>query len=68
MIYSVVPAELADELLAKLQAYYANDPHVEVIVDRRRRIGVVAAPAEGERRAKPRARALSGAVPLAAAS
>jgi hypothetical protein len=39
MIYCVVPEELEDELLEKLQDYYADDPHVEVIVDRRRRRG-----------------------------
>ncbi len=36
MIYCVVPEALADELFDKLQAYYADDPNVEVIVDRRR--------------------------------
>lgn len=36
MIYCVVPEALAGELLGKLQAYYADDPNVEVIVDRRR--------------------------------
>jgi hypothetical protein len=36
MIYCVVPQELADELYEKLTAYYADDPNVEVIVDRRR--------------------------------
>jgi hypothetical protein len=36
VIYCVVPEALADELLPKLTAYYADDPHVEVIVDRRR--------------------------------
>ncbi len=36
MIYCVVPEELADELLPKLEAYYAEDPNVKVIVDRRR--------------------------------
>ncbi len=35
MIYCVVPEELADELFAKLDAYYADDPNVTVIVDRR---------------------------------
>ena len=35
MIYCVVPQELADELYDKLVAYYADDPNVEVIVDRR---------------------------------
>ncbi len=36
MIYCVVPEALAGELLPKLEAYYADDPHVTVIVDRRR--------------------------------
>lgn len=36
MIYCVVPEALADELLDKLTAYYADDPNVTVIVDRRR--------------------------------
>lgn len=36
MIYCVVPEELADELLGKLEAYYADDPNVKVIVDRRK--------------------------------
>jgi hypothetical protein len=36
MIYSVVPEELAPELYEKLVAYYADDPNVKVIIDRRR--------------------------------
>jgi hypothetical protein len=36
MIYCVVPEELAPELYDKLAEYYADDPNVEVIVDRRR--------------------------------
>jgi len=36
VIYCVVPETLADELFEKLTAYYAEDPHVTVIVDRRR--------------------------------
>ncbi|MDQ3090566.1 MAG: hypothetical protein M3R46_02680 [Actinomycetota bacterium] len=35
MIYCVVPTALADELYDKLVAHYADDPDVEVIVDRR---------------------------------
>ena len=42
LIYCVVPAALADELYEKLAAYYADDPNVTVIVDRRK----------GERRAR----------------
>jgi hypothetical protein len=36
VIYCVVPEALADELLEKLTAYYADDPNVTVIVDRRK--------------------------------
>lgn len=36
MIYCVVPDALADELFDKLTDYYAGDPNVEVIVDRRK--------------------------------
>ncbi|MGH2872439.1 MAG: hypothetical protein ACRDL5_08250 [Solirubrobacteraceae bacterium] len=35
VIYCVVPEVLAGELLHKLESYYADDPHVTVIVDRR---------------------------------
>ncbi len=35
MIYCVVPEALEDELYDKLAAYYDDDPHVEVIIDRR---------------------------------
>jgi hypothetical protein len=37
VIYCVVPEPLADELYPKLSDYYADDPNVTVIVDRRRR-------------------------------
>jgi hypothetical protein len=36
MIYCVVPEPMADELLDKLTDYYADDPNVTVIVDRRK--------------------------------
>jgi hypothetical protein len=36
VIYCVIPEALADELLEKMAAYYADDPNVEVIVDRRK--------------------------------
>jgi hypothetical protein len=36
VIYCVVPEPLADQLLDKLTAYYADDPNVTVIVDRRK--------------------------------
>jgi hypothetical protein len=35
VIYCVVPQALAEELLEKLERYYADDPNVTVIVDRR---------------------------------
>ena len=52
MIYCVVPEALADELYEKLSAYYAADPNVEVIVDRRKseRRGRGAPPPEGTQR------------------
>ena len=36
MIYCVVPEELAAELFEKLERYYADDPGVTVIVERRK--------------------------------
>ena len=36
MIYCVVPEALEDELLDRLTEYYADDPNVSVIVDRRK--------------------------------
>jgi hypothetical protein len=36
VIYCVVPEVLADDLLDKLADYYADDPNVTVIVDRRK--------------------------------
>jgi hypothetical protein len=36
VIYCVVPEALADELFDKLERYYADDPNVEVIIDRRK--------------------------------
>jgi hypothetical protein len=36
MIYCVVPEELAPELYDQLASYYADDPNVEVIIDRRK--------------------------------
>jgi hypothetical protein len=35
MVYSVVPRELEGELFERLRAYYADDPDVTVIVERR---------------------------------
>jgi hypothetical protein len=36
VIYCVVPEPLAGELFEKLERYYADDPNVTVIVDRRK--------------------------------
>jgi hypothetical protein len=36
VIYCVVPEALADELFDRLTDYYAEDPNVTVIVDRRK--------------------------------
>jgi hypothetical protein len=36
MIYCVVPQELEPELYEKLADYYADDPNVDVIIDRRK--------------------------------
>jgi hypothetical protein len=62
VIYCVVPEELAEELYDKLVAYYANDPGVEVIVDRRHAGG---AKPDGDRRGRP-ASPHSGTLPPAA--
>ncbi len=35
MVYCVVPRELEGELFDRLTSYYADDPEVTVIVDRR---------------------------------
>jgi hypothetical protein len=35
MIYCVIPRELADELYDKMVEYYADNPHVTVVLDRR---------------------------------
>ena len=37
VIYCVVPEPLADELYDRLHDYYSDDPHVTVIVDRRKK-------------------------------
>lgn len=52
MIYCVVPEVLEGELFDKLVDYYADDPNVEVIVDRRasERRTVGEAPPEGTQR------------------
>lgn len=60
MIYCVVPEPLEDELYAKLVEYYADDPNVQVIVDRRkseRRERGAAAPEDQQRTIRDRRRA-----------
>ena len=51
MIYCVVPEALADELFDKLTRYYAEDPNVTVIVDRRKASRRERAPSAGGSRA-----------------
>jgi hypothetical protein len=36
MIYCVVPEELGQDLYDQMSSYYADDPNVEVIIDRRK--------------------------------
>jgi hypothetical protein len=60
MIYCVVPQELAPELYDKLAEYYADDPNVKVIIDRRkseRRSTEDPPPATGQRQVRDRRRA-----------
>ncbi len=68
MIYCVVPEPLADELFDKLTEYYADDPNVKVIVDRRQRVAARARVSGGgdrERRDRRRARVPGELPPLA---
>ena len=60
MIYCVVPQELAPELYDKLAEYYADDPNVKVIIDRRkaeRRSLEEPPPEAGQRQVRDRRRA-----------
>jgi len=67
MIYCVVPRELEDELFEKLTAYYADNPNVTVIVDRRsgpdRRQGVDGTEFKEQRKTRERRRAHPGTFP-----
>ena len=67
MIYSVVPEALADELYDQLVEYYADDPNVTVIVDRRkserRGPGGNPAAAGGQRELRDRRRRRPGDIP-----
>ena len=68
MIYCVVPEPLADELFEKLTRYYADDPNVTVIVDRRkseRRERGSSGGGNRERRDRRRARVTGELPPLA---
>jgi hypothetical protein len=57
MIYVPVPEALADELFDKLTAYYADDPNVTVIVDRRKaQRSDWASSADGQREVRDRRR------------
>jgi hypothetical protein len=50
VIYCVVPQALAAELYDQLADYYRDDPHVEVIVDRRAHGGLPGEHARNEDR------------------
>ena len=50
MIYCVVPEELAPELYDRMASYYADDPNVEVIIDRRKSERREAGTDDGEHR------------------
>ena len=68
MIYCVVPRELEDELFEKLVTYYADNPNVTVIVDRRdgpnrRRRGSNDAEFKDQRVVRDRRRAHPGTFP-----
>jgi hypothetical protein len=67
VIYCVVPRELETELFEKLTAYYADNPNVTVIVDRRggpdRRKGKEAAEFAEQRKTRERRRAHPGTFP-----
>lgn len=56
MIYCVVPEPLADELFDKLTNYYASDPNVTVIVDRRKSSRREHSSAGGQREVRDRRR------------
>ena len=67
MIYCVIPRELEAELFEKLTAYYADNPNVTVIVDRRsgpnRRTGKDAAEFKDQRVTRERRRSHPGRFP-----
>ncbi len=68
MIYCVVPQALADDLLPKLTSYYADDPNVTVIVDRRKGSRREAASGGGKRQVRDRRRSrVPGELPQLAA-
>jgi hypothetical protein len=56
VIYCVVPEALGDDLYEKLETYYADDPHVTVIVDRRKASRREAASGGGKREVRDRRR------------
>jgi hypothetical protein len=68
VIYCVVPEALANELFDKLTSYYADDPNVSVIVDRRKSSRRERGPSGGgsrERRDRRRSRVPGELPPLA---
>jgi hypothetical protein len=68
VIYCVVPEAMSDQLFEKLTQYYADDPNVTVIVDRRkasRRERGSSGGGNRERRDRRRARVTGELPPLA---
>jgi hypothetical protein len=64
VIYCVVPEPMADELFDKLTSYYADDPAVTVIVDRRRASRREGTTVGGKREVRDRRRArVTGELP-----
>ena len=66
MYYCVVPRELEGELLERLRSYYAGEPEIEVIVERRRgerRRGRVRTPADRRALRDRRRRRVCGELP-----
>ena len=49
MIYCVIPSALEGELFEKLTEYYAGDPNVSVIMDRREGEGGEPGPKQADR-------------------
>lgn len=62
MIYCVIPREWADTLYEQMVAYYADNPNVTVIIDRRTGVERRRGPGEGPERRELRDRRRARAV------